>query len=159
MYFRTKKYMQHILNMQCWHRPLPNANLLPETIAPLSSDLEVSEFAFQRDSLREPMLYLVEVTSIGEIDVHVNVWGTTSKNHLNGKYKPIFLVGAESSPTTDASLRSNPHPWLWTLPVAAIDELLVMRSIELRPKGIMVAESRRCVKAVPPTHTFRKFIS
>ena len=90
------------MNMRRWHKLLPDANPLPETIAPLSSDLEVGEFAFQRDSLHEPMLYLVEVTSIGEIDVHVNAWGTTSKNHLNGKYKPVFLVGAESSPTKDA---------------------------------------------------------
>ena len=114
---------------------------------------------FQCDSLPEPMLFLVKVTSIGEIDVHVNAWGTTSKNHLNRKYNPIFLVGAESSPTINALLGLNPRPWSWTLPVATIDELLVVHNIKLCANGIMVAESRRRVKAVPSTHTFRRFIS
>ena len=107
-YFETKKYMRHISNMRRWHGLLPDANPLPETIAPLNSDLEVGEFAFQCNSLHKPMLYLAEVTSIGEIGVHVNAWGTTSENHLNRKYKPIFLVGAGSSPSTDASLGSDP---------------------------------------------------
>lgn len=151
--------MRHISNMRRWHRPLLDANPLPETNAPLSSGLEVGEFAFQRNSLHELMLYLVEVTSIGEIDVHVKAWGTTSKNYLNETYKPIFLVGAESSPTTDASLETEPRPWTWTLPAVAIDELLVVRNIELRANGKLVAESRRRVKAVPSTHTFRKFMS
>ena len=96
--------------MRRWHEPLPDAIPLPETSALLSFNLEVGEFAFQRDFLHEPMLYLVEVTPIGEIDVHVKAWETTSKNHLNRTYKLIFLVGAESSPATDVSLETEPRP-------------------------------------------------
>ena len=67
--------------MQRWHGPLPDDNPLPETNVLLSSDLEVGGFTFQRDSPHELMLYFVEITPIGEIDVYVKARGTRLKNH------------------------------------------------------------------------------
>jgi hypothetical protein len=127
-YFNPNKtFRRHLTNVRRWRGPVPaTATSWDDSIIPLTSDIETGEFAFAINSTTSTVMYFVRVTSVDETAVHVHAWGTTSRNHLTGKYKPVMILNSTDQPTTHPRKNQQCRPCTWKILVSTVDELLVL---------------------------------
>jgi hypothetical protein len=112
-YFNPNKtFRRHLTNVRRWRGPVPaTATSSDNSIIPLTFDVETGEFSFVIDSTTSTVMYLVRVTSVDETAVHVHAWGTTSKNHLTAKYRPVKILNLTNQPTTRPRKNQQCRPW------------------------------------------------
>ena len=147
------------MNVRRWLGPLPDPlTASVDVMMPLTSDIEEGQFVFARDSDSSNLLYLCRVASVDDVDVELHTWGTTSKNHLSAVYRPVMILNKNNLPTTRPG-RAACQPWSWQVPTDAIEDLILVRPVEVLATGKLGADSRRHVRALPDTYVFRKFMS
>jgi len=128
----NKRFRRHLTNVRRWLGPVPaNATSSDNSIVPLISDVKTGEIAFAIDSTTSTVMYLVRVTSADETAVNVHAWGTTSKNHLTGKYKPVMILNSTDQPTTRPRKNQQCRPWTWKILVSTVNDLLVLKTAGL----------------------------
>ena len=111
-------FRRRLSNVRRWRGLLPTANSDDDGILPLVLDVEVEEFAFVRDAPSTNILYLAKVISVDDNTIAVNAWGSTTRNHLTGKYLPVYIRDRNNRSTT--KLRGQAvTPWSWKIPTAA----------------------------------------
>ena len=111
-----------------------------------------------RDAPSATILYLAKVMDVNDNTITINAWGSTNKNHVTGKYLPVFILDSNNLPTTKPRNQAA-KPWTWKLPTAAVQDLCVLRDVCLLPSGRLDAASRRKVKRLPTAFEFRQFVS
>ena len=93
-------FRRHLSNIRRWRGPLPSASADDDGILPLVLDVEVGEFAFVRDAPSAKVLYLAKVISVDDNTITINAWGSTNRNHVTGKYLPVYIRDRDNLPTT-----------------------------------------------------------
>ena len=125
---------------------------------PMTCDIEEGQFVLARDCESSNMLYLARVASVDDTGVEVHAWGTTSKNHIASVYRPVMILNSNNLPTTRPR-RNACQPWSWQVPTDAIEDLILLRPVDVTAAEKLDAATRRRVRALPNTYVFRKFIS
>ena len=111
-----------------------------------------------RDAPSARVLYLAKVISVDDNTITINAWGSTNRNHVTGKYLPVYIRDRDNLPT--AKPRSQAvTPWSWQLPTAAVADLCVLRDVCILPSGRLDAASHKLVRRLPATFEFRQFAS
>jgi len=124
----SKRFRRHLSNVRRWRGPLPTASADDDSILPLVLDVEVGEFAFVRDAPSATILYLAKVMDVNDNTITINAWGSTNKNHVTGKYLPVYILDSNNLPTTKPRNQAA-KPWTWKLPTAAVHDLCVLRDV------------------------------
>ena len=155
----SKTFKRHLMNVRKWLGPLPDPQTAStDAMMPMTSDIEPGQFVFARDSDSSNMLYLARVASVDDLGVEVHAWGTSSKNHIESQYRPVMILESNSLPTTRPR-RAACQPWSWQVPTDAIEDLILLRPVDVTASGKLDAATRRRVRALPDTYVFRKFLS
>ena len=139
---------------------------MPDAVTPsddhivlLASDVEPGEFMFARDAPDANLLYLMRVTSVDDTSVHVHAWGCTSKTPITSKCRPVVILTSNDLPTTRPHAKQMSRPWTWQIPLPAVDDLVIVRSVVVLPSGSLDAALRRRLKPLPKSFSFRKLLS
>ena len=143
-----------------WRGPVhATATSSDNPIIQLTSDVETGEFAFEIDLTMSTVMCLVQIMSADETTVHVHVWGTTSKNHLAAKYRPVMILNSTDQPTTRPRKKQQCRAWTWKILVSTVDDLLVLQQAVVLPSGKIATETKRRIRDLPSAFSFRKFVS
>ena len=147
---RGKKYMRHLANMRPWRGPVPK--LTDETLTPPQSsvdELRKNEFVFACERAGDQMFHLLKIKEIIDLDITAQVYGTTGKKVATAKCTPVYTRGDEII-LSRYSQAKGARPWIWTLLLDDIEELVLAQGIILSKKGKLNAESRSIVKRLKP---------
>jgi hypothetical protein len=143
----SKIFRRHLMNVRCWLGPVPDADSASDSDV-LISDISAGEYAFVRDS-NDPddiLMHCVIFAAVNDTCIDVAAWGTSAKNHVTGTYRPVVILRVNNKPTTRPGNRHVRCNWTWQIPIAGVDEMILLRQLEMLPGGHWTAKSARRVK-------------
>ena len=148
---RGRKYMCHLANVRPWRGLLPNALETSELAVPQTSidELTEGEYIFACEQAGGNVFHLLRIKEITDLGITAQAYGTTGKNVATAKFTPVYTRGDEII-LSRYSQAKGARPWIWTLLLDDVDDLILAQGIVLSKNGKLNAKSRSIVKRLKP---------
>ena len=130
-----------------------------DAMVPMASDVEPGEFTFMRDEPGSKLLHLTRVHSVTDVNVSMRGWGTTSKSASNGIYLRVQILDSSKLPALKPRKGKTTTPWQWDVPAESFDDLVVLRHVVVLASGKMGKATKRRLRSLDKSFTFRKYLS
>ena len=146
-----KRYRRHISNLRRWIGPLPDVTAPQDQPVPIGQeDIEVGDFIATAWDDASTDVAIAKVTDVDDSEIRVWCWGSTAKNQMKARFKPVYT-------SIDKNKRETVHlgkprvaamPFTWGVPLKDVTEDVRATALTMQANGALTATAQKKMRAI-----------